>query len=92
MNGIRLPVGCLFSVSYDPEKVQSRPNKEFKGNVIPIDEIDGFWFLRVTTLAVSPKNRARAFTTHFKQQVDNGLFSPDSTELNQLLHVAKDQI
>lgn len=92
MNGIRLPIGCLFSVNYDPEQVQSRPNKSFKGNVIPISEIDGFWFLRVTTLAISPKNRARAFTTHFKQQVDNGLFSPDSTELSQLLHVAEDQI
>lgn len=92
MNGIRIPEGSLFSVKYDHENIQKRPNKLYKGFVIPIDQVEGFWFLRLTTLAVSPKNRARAFNAHFKQQIDNGLFSPDSTELSQLKEVALDQI
>lgn len=54
--------------------------------------MNGFWFLRLTTLAVSPKNRARAFNYHFKQQIDNGLFRPDTTELSQLMEIAQDQI
>ena len=29
---------------------------------------------------------------HFKQQVDNGLFRPDTTELSQLMEIAQDQI
>lgn len=92
MNGIRIPEGSLFSVQYNDETIQKRPNKLYKGSVIPLDQVDGFWFLRLTTLAVSPKNRARAFNAHFKQQIDNGLFSPETTELSQLKAVALDQI
>lgn len=92
MNGVRLPAGSLFSASYDIEQLPKHKNKQYKGYVIPITEMNGFWFLRLTTLAVSPKNRARAFGYHFKQQVDNGLFRPDSTELSQLMEIAQDQI
>lgn len=92
MNGVRLPEGCLFSVSYDDEKVDKIPNKKLAGHVIPAVQCDGFWFLRLTTLAVSPQNRARAFTTHFEQQKQNALFSPDTTQLSQLLTVAYEQI
>lgn len=92
MNGVRLPAGSLFSVDYDRDAIQNKqPNKQYKGFVIPYDEIPGFWFLRLTTLAVSPQNRKRAFSTHFQQQVDNGLYSPGTTELQQLLEVAQAQ-
>ncbi|MFW1838186.1 hypothetical protein ACG9XS_06320 [Acinetobacter gyllenbergii] len=92
MNGVRLPAGSLFSASYDIEQLPKHKNKQYKGYVIPITAMNGFWFLRLTTLAVSPDNRARAFGYHFKQQVDNGLFRPDSTELSQLVEIAQDQI
>ena len=92
MNGIRIPEGSLFSVKYDEENIEKRPNKLYKGFVIPINQVEGFWFLRLTTLSVSPQNRARAFNAHFKQQVQNGLFSPDTTELRQLKEVALDQV
>ncbi|EPG37321.1 hypothetical protein [Acinetobacter colistiniresistens] len=92
MNGVRLPAGSLFSADYDIEQLVKHKNKQYKGYVIPIAEMSGFWFLRLTTLAVSPENRARAFGYHFKQQVDNGLFRPDSTELSQLMDIAHDQI
>lgn len=92
MNGVRLPAGSLFSAHYEIEQLEKHNNKQYKGYVIPIAEMNGFWFLRLTTLAVSPQYRARAFGYHFKQQVDNGLFRPDSTELSQLMDIAKDQI
>lgn len=92
INGIRIPLGSLFSVYYDEENMTKRPNKVFKGHIISIHDVIGFWFLRLTTLAISPQNRARAFSSHFKQQVDNGLFSPETTELKQLISVAQDQI
>lgn len=92
MNGVRLPAGSLFSAHYEIEQLEKHQNKQYKGYVIPIAEMNGFWFLRLTTLAVSPQHRARAFGYHFKQQVDNGLFRPDSTELSQLMDIAKDQI
>ena len=93
MNGIRIPIGSLFSVDYDIEQIANKvPNQEFKGYIIPYKEIQGFWFLRLTTLAISPENRQRAFTTHFEQQVNNGLFSPDTTLIKQLNDVAKSQL
>jgi hypothetical protein len=93
MNGIRIPVGSLFSVEYDIEQITNKvPNQEFKGYIIPYTEIPGFWFLRLTTLAISPENRKRAFTTHFEQQVNNGLFSPDITLVTQLQDVAMSQL
>ena len=90
MNGIRLPAGSLFAISYDEDTVDKVPNKQYKGNIIPVDQVS-FWFLRITTLAVSPENRARAFNMHFKQQVQNGLLNPEITQLSQLMNVAKKQ-
>lgn len=93
MNGIRLPAGSLFSAEYDIGSIeQKRPNKEFKGQIMHHSAINGFWFLRLTTLAVSPENRKRAFSTHFEQQVSNGLYSPGTTELQQLVNVALSQL
>lgn len=92
MNGVRLPAGSLFSANYEIDQLEKHQNKQYKGFVIPISAMNGFWFLRLTTLAISPKNRARAFGYHFKQQVDNGLFRPDTTELSQLMEIAHDQI
>lgn len=93
MNGVKLPAGSLFSVDYDRDLIQNkRPNKQYKGFIMPFDAISGFWFLRLTTLAVSPQNRKRAFSTHFEQQVENGLYSPGTTQLQQLMDVAQSQI
>lgn len=92
MNGVRLPAGSLFSANYEIDQLEKYQNKQYKGFVIPISAMNGFWFLRLTTLAISPKNRARAFGYHFKQQVDNGLFRPDTTELSQLMEIAHEQI
>lgn len=93
MNGVRLPVGSLFSVEYDRDQIEQKvPNQQFKGFVMPLTAVPGFWFLRLTTLAISPENRKRAFSTHFEQQVNNGLYSPGTTQLQQLRDVAQAQV
>lgn len=91
-NGVRLPPACLFSVQYIEENLQQTANKKIEGSIVPIENADGFWFLRLTTLAVSPENRARAFNVHFQQQVKNGLLNPRTTRLSQLIDIAKEQV
>lgn len=92
LNGVRLPLGSSFAASYDDESVSKQPSQFLAGNIMPLTDIQGFWFLRLTTLAVSPENRARAFSTHFQQQIDNDLFSPDVATLSQLKEVAEQQV
>jgi hypothetical protein len=60
--------------------------------VIAARSCSGFRFLRLTTLAVSPEHRRRAFTTHFQAQLDAGLFAPGEATIDQLRHVAEEQL
>jgi hypothetical protein len=91
LNGVRLPPGCLFAVRYEGD-VQLRANRALPGSVIPVQSCLGFRFLRLTTLAVSPANRARAFTSHFRSQVEAGLFAPGEATIEQLRRVAEAQL
>ncbi|MHA3053962.1 hypothetical protein E0H77_04960 [Acinetobacter sp. ANC 4633] len=92
MNGVRLPAGSLFSLDYEIEQIiHKKVNRQIRGYIIPVEAVK-FWFLRFTTLAISPENRQRTFTTHFKQQIDNNLFSPETTRLSQLFDIANEQI
>jgi hypothetical protein len=91
LNGVELPPGSLFGVSYyDP--VPIRKNRHLPGHVIPISSCSGFRFLRLSTLAVSPRHRARAFTAHFQAQLDGGLFAPGETTIDQLRALAQRQL
>jgi hypothetical protein len=91
LNGVRLPPGCLFGVARD-EGLELARNAKLPGSVIPILRCTGFRFLRLTTLAVSPQNRRRAFSTHFQSQVDAGLFAPGEATIEQLRRVAEEQM
>ncbi|MBX7098138.1 MAG: hypothetical protein K1X89_10525 [Myxococcaceae bacterium] len=91
LNGVRLPPGCLFGVS-PGERTALRANRTLPGSVIPVRACGGFRFLRLTTLAVSPENRARAFSAHFKAQLDAGLYAPGLATVAQLARVARDQL
>ena len=92
MNGVRLPVGTLIGVQYDEVLPSERRNKKMPGFCIDLERCQGFRYLRLTTLVVSPANRRRAFSTHFEAQQTEGLFAPDSTEVRQLLAVARKQL
>lgn len=92
MNGVRLPAGSLFAVDYATDLEKNQDCKQIAGKIIPLTQCTGFCFLRLTTLCVSPTNRARAFSAHLAQQVTAGLFSCRTTEISQLLTVAKAQL
>jgi hypothetical protein len=91
LNGVRLPPGCLLGVQRD-EDLELRPNRRLPGSVIAARSCTGFRFLRLTTLAVSPQCRRRAFTTHFQAQLDAGLFEPGEATIEQLHRVAQEQL
>jgi hypothetical protein len=91
LNGVRLPPGCLFGVRRD-EGLEVMPNSKLPGSILPVSRCTGFRFLRLTTLAVSPQNRRRAFTTHFQSQLDAGLYAPGEATIEQLRRIAEDQL
>lgn len=91
LNGVRLPAGCLFGVSRDVS-LELRPNATLPGGIIPVGRCTGFRFLRLTTLAVAPQHRRRAFTTHFQSQLDAGLFAPAEATIEQLRRIAQEQL
>jgi hypothetical protein len=83
----------LFGVDYDDAiGAELSPTQNQRGVVIPIARIATARLLRLTTLAVAPEDRARAFSDHFQQQLDNGLFSPESTRIEQLHEFALEQL
>jgi hypothetical protein len=91
LNGVMLPPGSLLGVRYD-EHVALRRNRSLPGQVIAISACSGFRFLRLSTLAVSPPHRARAFTAHFQAQLDAGLFSPGEATIEQIRRLAASQL
>lgn len=94
LHGVRLPVGSLVGVDYDGQAVADRalPLRSVPGSQIPAAAIRGARFMRLTTLAVPPAQRAATFTEHYQQQVENQLFSPDSTTIEQLQGLALEQV
>lgn len=91
LNGVALPRGSLLGVHYEGP-VALRKNRTLPGDIIPIARCAGFRFLRLSTLAVAPEHRARAFTAHFQAQVAAGLFAPGETTIEQLYRLALRQI
>lgn len=91
LNRVRLPPGCLLAVAR-PDESDFVANKKLPGSIIPIARCSGFRFLRLTTLAVTPAHRKRAFSSHFQSQVDAGLFAPGEATVEQLRAVAREQL
>lgn len=82
--GVTLPSGSLIALDYDDRELGlSGASPGWYPYGLPISATRGR-FLRLTTLAVAPEDRPRAFTSHFAQQVANHLFSPDTTTLDML--------
>jgi hypothetical protein len=91
LNGVRLPPGCLFAVKRE-EQLELRSAANLPGSVMLVGRCSGFRFLRLTTLAVSPAHRERAFSAHFRAQVEAGLYAPGEATVEQLRRVAEEQL
>lgn len=80
--GVTLPPGALFALRYDADAPALRPLA--CGVAHDIATIAEARFLRLTTLAVSPKVRQRAFSAQFEAQVRSNMLSPGSTTIDDL--------
>lgn len=94
MNGVRIPPGSLFAAQVDDDNppVPLRSCRKLKGYIIPLAHYDGFRFLRLTTLAVTPANRARAFGAHFTRQADTGMFGYATAKMDEFVMLARNQL
>ncbi|MEO8672568.1 MAG: hypothetical protein ABI411_14715 [Tahibacter sp.] len=92
LNGVHLPAGSLIGIERDRAADDLLPStRNGRGRLLPLHSLRRVRFLRLTTLAVAPEDRKRAFTTHFEQQIRGELFSPGTTRIEQLARFAADQ-
>lgn len=85
INRVIIPPGSLLGTHYSTVPIHSPRCKEFNGAWLPTSIGEGFRVLRLTTLAISPQNRARAFGNHLAQQLENSsFFDPTHTCLADL--------
>lgn len=95
MNGVRIPASGLFAAALVDEHeppLGIRPCRHIKGQIIPVADYAGFRFLRLTTLAVSPANRERAFSAHFTRQAETGMFGYATARIDQFMTLAQNQL
>lgn len=82
LGGVRIPAGSLISIS----------SRKDWSEIKSLEDCEGFKFLRLTTLAISPKNRTRAFGMAIKFQKMNGIHEPETTTVEELYDYAKGQL
>jgi hypothetical protein len=93
LNGVNLPLGSLIGIDRDTAADDTLPaTRNGRGCLLPLTHLRQVRFLRLTTLAVAPADRARAFTTHFEQQIRGELFSPATTRIEHLVRFAHEQL
>lgn len=80
--GVTVPPGSLCALRHMPDPVPLRPLR--RGLLLPADALAEVRFMRLTTLAISPSARARAFGNQLQAQVRANLFSPLTTTIDQL--------
>lgn len=85
--GVRIVPGALAALDY-PEHLTPIA-RHAKGNIYPLTALEQTRFLRLTTLAVAPEERKRAFSVQFQHQITSNMLSPQSTKLADLLAYAE---
>lgn len=86
VSGVVLPPGALFALRY-PDDAPPLCRTDV-GQVFPLRVIAQARFLRLTTLAVPPKVRPRAFSAQFETQVRGDMLSPATTTIEDLRRFA----
>lgn len=81
LNGVELPPGSLCALAHADDA--QGPAIEH-GRRLPIGAIAQVRFLRLTTLAVEPSDRARAFSAQLESELRGGMLSPATTTLAEL--------
>ncbi len=90
INGVWIPPGALCALRYvDPMPVPRVTKNGFRLSTRSIAEVR---FLRLTTLAVAPESRPRAFGVQLDAQVRANMLSPLTCTIQQLRDVAGKQL
>jgi hypothetical protein len=84
--GVCIPPGSLCAIRRDPDAVPLRQLR--RGLLLPASALQETRFLRLTTLAISPESRARAFSCQLQTQVRAAMFSPLTATIGQLQELA----
>lgn len=89
LNGIDLPPGSLCALAHAPDAPKrASPH----GHRLPLAGIAEARFLRLTTLAVEPSERRRAFSAQLAAQVRGRMLSPETTTLAELRAFARGEV
>ncbi len=83
LNGVRIPPGSLLAIE-EGEKVRH--------GIIPISTIPGFKFLRLSTLAIPPKEREEAVGNVYTFQRWQGMKGYDTITILDLTDAARKRI
>ena len=84
--GVELPPGSLCALAH---ATAASGTPTANGICMPIGAIEAARFLRLTTLAVAPSDRRRAFSAQFEAQIRARMLSPASTTLDDLRMFAR---
>lgn len=90
LNGVVLPPGSLCALSYGADAAPGRRSRH--GVAIALHSLYEVRFLRLTTLAVSPESRLRAFRFQLEAQVRANMFSPTVATMEQLRRFAEREL
>lgn len=90
VGGVTLPPGALFALSYPEQPPRSRAIA--CGHAFALDTIVQARFLRLTSLAVPPEVRQRAFSAQLDAQVNGNMLSPRTTTIEDLRRFATAQL
>mgnify|MGYP001236399391 CR=1 FL=1 len=87
IGGVRIVPGALAALDYSEDLTPIKAHS--RGNIYPLTGLKQIRFLRLTTLAVAPADRKRAFSVQFQHQITSNMLSPQSTTLADLLAFAE---
>lgn len=84
--GVTIPPGGLAALRHREDATALGHHAD--GDVLPLSALAQVRFLRLTTLALPPAQRERAFGEQFRRQVHANLLSPRTTTMDDLLRFA----
>ena len=88
LNGVDLPAGSLCALAHVDNASASATRYGLR---LPMRAIAEARFLRLTTLAVEPCDRRRAFSAQLEAEVRGRMLSPETTTLEELRGFAAEQ-
>jgi hypothetical protein len=90
INSVLIPPGSLCALKYKDNEIFGIPTPH--GHAFALSDIEQARFLRLTTFAVPPAARERAFSVQLEAQVRSDFFSPLSTSIEHLQAFASQEL